>query len=589
MMTSDWPAHLLPWVLGIAELLGCLRALWVLRSLPAAARPRRWRTGLLLLGQLLSAALLFLLLRTPAPGDAVHTLHVLTAHAPEQVVPVAVSGEHWLRLPEAPPRPGIAVAPDLASALRRHPGVRHLHVIGDGLEARDREAASAMRITFDAAPLATGISDWWAPQFVHAGDMIHMQGRTHRADGMQVELLDPAGLRVDQQALQRDGLFSLQTRARSPALADYRLRLRRADGSLIGNTRVPVQVLPATATRLLLRAGGPDPDLKFLRRWAADNGASLRAAIDLGGGMQAGDTVALDARTLADTDVLILDDRSWNGLGRAQRATVLAAVGNGMGLLLRASAPLADGDTLGLQVRAAQLAPTFRLAAIDAPEGGLPVLARPQLRIDNPLGHTLMRDDRSTPLVAWRTHGRGRIAAWLPTDTFRLALVGHADIHARLWADAINAVMRPRAPAPKELPLQVHAGERTLFCDLDETARVIAPGTAGALRLAIDPSSSPRRCAAFWPQRAGWHRLLDANTDAAFLVRPNDADPVLRAARTQRATRALADRATTSVETHAQAQALPRWSLFLLWLAVSGGLWWFERSRHGRARAATTG
>ena len=589
MTSSDWPAHMLPWLLGIAALLGCLRAVWALRGLPAAARPRRWRTGLLLLGQLLSAALLFLLLRTPEPADAVHTLHVLTAHAPDKTPPAATSGERWLRLPEAPPRPGVAEMPDLASALRRHPGVRHLHVIGDGLQARDREAASGLRISFDPAPLATGISDWWAPRFVHSGDVIHVQGRTHGADGMQVELLDPAGLRVDQQVLQGDGLFSLQARARSPGLADYELRLRRGQGTPIGSTRLPVQILPATPARLLLRAGGPDPDLKFLRRWAADNGAALRAAIDLGGGMQAGDPAPLDARTLADIDVLILDDRSWNGLGRAQRATVLAAVGDGLGLLLRASAPLADGDGLGLQVRAAQLAPTFRLAGIDPLQTGLPVLARPQLRIDNPLGHTLMRDDRGTPLVAWRTHGRGRVAAWLPTDTFRLALVGHADIHARLWADAINAVMRPRAPAPKELPLQVHAGERTLFCDLDETARVIAPGTAGALRLAIDPSSSPRRCAAFWPQRAGWHRLLDANTDAAFLVRPNDADRVLRAARTQRATRALANRATTSVETHAQAQALPRWSLFLLWLAVSGGLWWFERSRHGRARAATTG
>ena len=583
MTTSDWPAHMLPWLLGIAALLGCLRVVWALRGLPATARPRRWRTGLLLLGQLLSAALLFLLLHTQPPGDAAHTLHVLTAHAPDKVSPVVASGKRWLRLPEAPLRPGIAAVPDLASALRRHPGVSHLHVIGDGLEARDREAASGMRISFEAAPLATGISDWWAPQVVHAGDMIQVQGHAHRADGLQVELLDPAGLRVDQQALQGDGSFALQARARSPGLTDYRLRLRRADGRLIGNTRLPMQVLPATAARLLLRAGGPDPDLKFLRRWAADNGASLRAAIDLGGGMQAGDPVALDARTLADIDVLILDDRSWSGIGSAQRATVLAAVGNGMGLLLRATAPLVDGDALGLQVRAAKLPPTFKLPDIET------ALGRPPLRIDNPSDHAVLRDDRGAPLVAWRTHGRGRIAAWLPTDSFRLALGGHADVHARLWADAINAVMRPRAPAPKALPLQIHAGERTLFCDLDDTPRVIAPSVVEPVPLAIDPRSGPRRCAAFWPQRAGWHRLLDATSETAFLVRASDADPVLRAARTQRATRLLADRSTTPVEVPHKAEALPRWSLFLLWLAVTAGLWWFERSRRGRAQVATTG
>ncbi|HQX34040.1 MAG TPA: hypothetical protein PK817_10750, partial [Dokdonella sp.] len=413
--------------------------------------------------------------------------------------------------------------------------------------------------------------------------MINVEGHAHRADGLQVELLDPAGLRVDQQALQGDGSFSLQARARSPGLADYRLRLLRADGGPVGNTRVPVQVLPPTAARLSLRAGGPDPDLKFLRRWAADNGARLRAAIDLGGGMQAGDTVTLDARTLAGIDVLILDDRSWNGLGHAQRTTVLAAVGDGMGLLLRASAPLANGDALGLQVRAAQLPPTFKLPGIEI------ALSRPPLRIDNPSGHAVLRDDRGTPLVAWRTHGRGRNAAWLPTDSFRLALGGHADVHARLWADAINAVMRPRAPAPKALPLQIHAGERTLLCDLDATARVIAPGTIEPLRLAIDPRSGPRRCAAFWPRRAGWHRLFDGASDTPFLVRATEADPVLRASRTQLATTAMASLATKPAPIALATPNLPRWLLFLLWLAATGGLWWFERSPLGHSRRSTPG
>lgn len=590
MITSDWAPHVLPWLLGIAMLLGCLRVLWPMRRVPAVTRPRGWRIALLLLGQVLSAILLFVLLRTPDPGDTVHTLHVLTAHAPAKVLPRSVSGERWLRLPEAPDRADVAAVPDLASMLRQHPAVRHLHVVGDGLEARDREAASGMRITFDPAPLSTGISDWWAPQFVHAGDILHVQGHADHASGMHIELLDPAGLRVDQQVVQDDGAFALQAPTRSPGLADYELRLHRADRTAAGNgTRVSVQVMPAAPARILLRAGGPDPDLKFLRRWAADAGASLRAGIDLGGGMQAGDPVTLDARTLADVDALILDDRSWNALGRAQRATVLAAVDKGMGLLLRASAPLADGGALGLQARAAQFPPTFQLPADNPAQGALPALGRPPLHIENPFGATLVRDDRGMPLVAWRTHGRGRIAAWLPTDSFRLVLAGHAEVHARLWADAINAVMRPRAPAPKTLPLRLYVGERTLLCDVDQTARVIAPDTADAVQLAIDPRSGPRRCAAFWPQRAGWHRLLAATTETAFLVRDSDADPVLRASRTQRATTALAERSSIPDNSGARAWALPRWALFLIWLAVTAGLWWFERSRHGDARAVTRG
>ena len=585
MSVFDWSAYVLPWMLGFGVLLASLRLLWPLRGLPVDRNPRMWRSAVLLLGQLLSAILLILLLRAPVTGDAIQTLHLLTAHAPRMSSPMPRPGELWLRLPEAPAQPGIARAPDLATALRQHPGVRNLHIVGDGLQARDRDAASGFHITFERAPLATGIIDWWVPQVVSVGERLSVQGSTHGATGAHIELLDPAGNRVDQQVLQGDGGFSLTAIPRSPGIADYQLRLRGADSHVIGTTALPVRILPALATRLLLRSGGPDPELKYLRRWAADNGATLRASIDLGSGMQAGDPpVALDARTLSDVDVLILDDRSWNGLGHASRNTILAAVRDGLGLLLRASAPLNDSDALGLRLRAANLPPTFKLPAADAESSKLPALGRAPLRIDNPQGHTGLRDDRGTPLSAWRAHGRGRIAAWLPNDTFRLALSGRADMHAQLWADAINAVMRPRAPAPHDLPLRMYAGEVTTLCGLRDAANVIEPATSKPIRLAVDPRSGARRCAAFWPRHAGWHHLRNAGTDTAFLVRPTNADSVMRTARIQQATDALAAMEPPPASTASLPTGLPRWPLFLLWLAVTASLWWFERSQAGRVR-----
>ncbi|MDI1253209.1 hypothetical protein [Thermomonas sp.] len=588
MIAIESVMQALPWLLAISVLLASLRLLLALRHLPADARPRASRTALLLLGQCASMALLFLLLRTTDPGDNIHTLHLLTAHAPDAETPMPRAGELWLRMPEAASRKSIDTTPDLATVLRQHPQAHTLHIIGDGLETRDRDAASGIEIRFEPAPLATGIRDWWAPQSVQSGDAVHVRGSAQ--GGARIELLDPSGTRADQQALQGDGVFSLQSPARSSGLAMYQLRLRDADNKTIATTIVPVQVLPTLPTHLLLRSGGPDPELKFLRRWATDNGATLQATIDLGAGMQAGDpSFALDTRTLADTDVLILDDRSWNGLGHARRTNVLDAVSNGMGLLLRSSAPLADGDALGLQVQAASLPTSFKLPVVDANDSTLPALTRPQLRIDNPSGQTVLRDDRGNPLVAWRAHGRGRIGVWLPTDSYRLALAGRADLHARLWADAINAVTRPRAAAPRDMPGLVYAGERTQFCRLGDAARILQPGDATPLRLVIDPRSGDKHCAAFWPRRAGWHQLVDGTSDTAFLVRAQGADQVLRAARTQQATAVLADHAPTLVKPAVAAPTLPRWALFLLWLAVTSALWWFERSRLGRVRTTTPG
>lgn len=595
MIAIDAIIEILPWLLAIGVMLASLRMLLGLRLLPAPSRPRKWRVAVLLIGQCGSAALLFMLLRATDPGDSIHTLHLLTAHAPATVAPTPRAGELWLRLPEAALNEGVDSTPDLATALRQHPHVRTAHLVGDGLEARDRDAALGLSLRFERATLATGIRDWWAPQSVQAGDVIHVRGVSN--GGTRIELLDPAGVRIDQQQLQGDGAFSLPSATRSAGLAVYQLRLQDVGDKTIATTAVPIQIVPPLPTRLLLRSGGPDPELKFLRRWAADNDAKLQATIDLGAGMQAGDLpFVLDTRTLADADVLILDDRIWNGLGGATRKNVLDAVGNGLGLLLRATAPLADGDTLGLQVHAASLPSSFKLPVADAStsDSTLPSLTRPQLRIDNPSGRTVQRDDRSNPLTAWRAHGRGRIGAWLPTDSYRLALAGHADLHARLWADAINAVSRARAAAPRDMPGLVYANTRTQFCGLGDAAHVLQPGDTTPLPLAIDPSSGDKRCAAFWPRRAGWHRLIegplgDGQSATAFMVRSEDANQVLRASRTQQATAALVSDAPVSVKPEVTQPTLSRWMLFLLWLAVTSTLWWFERSRFGRVRTARPG
>ena len=581
--------HGWPWVLAAGVLLASLRL--VLQARAPHAAPRSWRIGVLVLGQCTAAVLLFLLLRTSEPSAPARTLHLLTAGATATSVPAARAGERWLRLPEAPSRAGAAPTPDLASALRRYPGVRTLHVHGDGLEARDRDIAQGRRIVFKPAPLAIGITDWWAPQWLQEGEPWHVAGSAHAPAGTRIALLDPSGARADEQALQDDGGFSLQASPRSPGLGEYRLQLRDGAGRQLDASTLQVRIAPSATTRVLLLAGGPDPDLKYLRRWAADHGAQLQASIELGGGMRAGDSpFALDARTLGHADLLILDDRSWNALDRRRRDAVLAAVDAGMGLLLRASMPLVNADALGLRVRAATLPATWRIPGTAGPSGDAPLLlSRPQLRIDNPHGPAVLRDDRGLALAGWRAHGRGRIGVWLPGDTFRLALSGQGALHARQWSGVVNALMRPRAAVPHPTPPRIYVGQRTVFCSLAAAPRVIAAATSAPQPLILDPRSGQQQCAAYWPTEAGWHRLVDATGERPFLVRARTDDAVLRAAQTQRATAALAARSAPPADTSPAPDGLPRWPLFLGWLAVMATLWWFERSRLGRTRRATPG
>ena len=88
----------------------------------------------------------------------------------------------------------------------------------------------------------------------------------------------------------------------------FQLRLLDADGHVVDNVPVPQQTLPAAPLRLQVRASAPGPELKYLRRWAADAGIRVQVQADTGAGLSGGDgALPLDAASLARSDLLLLD------------------------------------------------------------------------------------------------------------------------------------------------------------------------------------------------------------------------------------------------------------------------------------------
>lgn len=117
--------------------LATLLALWRLRH----ARAAGWKKAALLALQPLCAALLYFALVPPPRAGQAGTLVVASAGSDAQAL-AAAAGERVVALPEAPALPDVERVPDLASALRRHPGTQRLRIVGDGLPARDRDAAA---------------------------------------------------------------------------------------------------------------------------------------------------------------------------------------------------------------------------------------------------------------------------------------------------------------------------------------------------------------------------------------------------------------------------------------------------------------
>lgn len=107
-----------------------------------------------------------------------------------------------------------------------------------------------------------------------------------------------------------------------------------------------------------------------------------------------------------------------------------------------------------------------------------------------------------------------------------------------MWDAALQPLLRARLPALPQLPADARAGEATALCGLANGAAVVAAdGTR--TRLAIDPATGPRRCAAYWPQAGGWHRLTMGEASHPFHVLAPDAAPAMRLTRLRKQTQDL--------------------------------------------------
>lgn len=573
--------------------------LWQYRAPPGARSSLLRMIGLLAL-QPVCAALLYLTLLPPERASGAETLIVATRNAPQPAV--ITPGQRLIALPEAPQLRDAERMPDLGTALRRYPGTGQLRVIGDGLNARDRDAARGLPVAFDPIPLRPGIIRLGLPAEVAPGAAFQVGGQVHRTPGGYAELIDPAGERVDVARLDASGAFVLNGSARVPGTALFRLRVRDARRALVEEADVPLVTAEEPQPRILLVAGAPGPEIKYLRRWASDAGLSLHAQLSVGGGLQLGDApLPLNSGTLQRFDLAVLDERSWAELGPGERSALVDAVRGGLGLLLRATGPLPDDVrrqwrglgfdlSTGTEVAPVRLGPASGTAAEEGGQSPSPdanpltELSRRDLKAGAPDAVPMLRDASGAVLATWRAEGRGRVAVWTLANSFGLVLTGEDDRYGRLWSDAFATLARAQTQAPVRIDPLPAAGERMSLCGIAAAATVTSP-EAKLTRLLVDPATGSAACAAFWPDAPGWHQLRTGAKSIPFFVHPPAALPALRQA--ERAAETMMLRAT---EAEAAPAGLthrgPSWPWFLAWLGASAVLWWLERARR-RSSAST--
>ena len=411
------------------------------------ARARGVFAGLLLM-QAAVTVLLYLTLVPPLQRVAGGQLTVLTAAA-DQVRWSAVPGETVVALPEATKVADALAAPDLASVLRQHPGTPSLRLIGDGLSARDRDVALPRGVRIESPNAPQGWIALQPPAVTAPGAVFTVSARAQGVPSARAELVDPAGVVIDRATPDADGRVQLSGVARVAGQSVFGLRLLDAEPHVIDTLAVPVDTAATATPRLLILAGAPGPEFKYLRRWATDAGLRVQAQANTGGGVSLGDApIALTAASLAGTDVVLLDERSLAGLSAAQRSALQQAIRGGLGVLVRTSGPLndsarqalrgwgmpvsgnnqaapltlpADADAALLQARRGPQRPASDTTAYieeadtASHQASVPVLERLGVAVND--ATPLLHDDKGNASGGYRPRGRGRVALLPVTDS----------------------------------------------------------------------------------------------------------------------------------------------------------------------------
>lgn len=557
-----------PWIallIAIVALVSIARTALRRRS---ATRGPAWRFGALIVLQVLAGALLYLTLFPPPAGTAPGRLIVATRGA--KPMPHA-SGDVLVALPEAGPLPGAVRVPDLGAALRLYPALGRVRIEGDGLTPRDQNALDRPA-EFVPSPAPKGLIALSLPGPLAPGARFSVGGQV--GDAGTVELLDPAGAVVDAAPVTAGARFGLSAAARASGRALFDLRLKNAMGRLVEHIDVPVDTRAQRQPRVLVLAGAPSAETKYLRRWARDAGIALSLDIAVGGGVTLGDPpTAITQAGLAETDLLVVDDRRWETLPPAVRSTIAAAARDGLGVLLRPTGPLSaatrrDWADLGMSLVGEGDARASRLAGPADLE-----LNRLDLAQAGRDGVPVIRDKAGAPLAVWRPRGQGRVGLWIVADSYSLALTGHTERYGELWSQLFSTLTRPADAPGVRLNGLARPGDRASLCGVRSAVRVIAPDGVES-RLAPDPAAGPAACAAFWPRRAGWHEISDGGL---FYVHPANAAPsLIKASNRQAALDAVAASGANGARKPRPLPGSP-WPWAAGLIAALGLLWWLER------------
>ncbi|SMB93989.1 hypothetical protein SAMN00120144_2321 [Hymenobacter roseosalivarius DSM 11622] len=502
----------------------------------ALRRPNRQRLVLRLLAGAVAGAGLWLTAYPPArtvPGPRAEAILLTDGFQPDTLSTLLRRLGPATRLWRTSSTTGAdtVMVSNLLQLREQQPSLRRLHVLGRGLPAADLPMLGPVRLVWHAPSARVGFRTAnWTPRpelgqpLLIAGFFDNLLPDAAKSAPVWVHLRAGGAPRDSVRLPAGRGAFQLTYVPKAAGLAVYELIARRG-GQILATEPVPVEVVPTRALRVLLLAGTPSFEFKFLKNQLGTRQHAVALRVGISRGLTqteflnqpAHDISRLTPALLTRYDAVVADASTLAG-GEAQQLTAALRAG-GPGLILLADAGPLPRLTPG---RAAFSIVPVATAASARPQpvrwqGGpgratttVPATVRASARL-----RPLITTGQGQAVVAAQRVGAGTMVVSVLPETFRWALQNDSLTYNAYWSRLLTAVARPepatatwrvitawpRSNVPVEVQLTAAA-----FPAAAPTVRGAA-GRPVTLSMRQDTRLPEWSTGQFWPDSAGWYRV----------------------------------------------------------------------------------
>jgi hypothetical protein len=491
----------------------------------------------------------------------------------------------------------VTYIPELGYYLRIHPEISGLQVSGNGLSAAELKQVGDRSYEFKPATAAGGVLSVSWPDKLPSSSLLQVEGRFENTKDTPVKLvLEGLGTRMDSVVIspKQKLSFKLSCRPKQVGRAIYHLLVNEG-AEEVGREPIPFTVYEPVKLKVMVLAGAPDFEDKFMRNWLLENHylAYFRTRISKDKfsvdavNVPGSQVPAFSASMFAKYDLLIADDEELAALPGAMQSRLRAAVSSGTGLLVR----LADDKpksvfAKGFRVQNSNDSISSSVVAVISGEGMKlkPVPVNRQAYISPAAEQVPVIENFSGKILLSNTMlGRGRIAASTLHTTYNWILSGASADYGLYWSAVINKTSReaekvlswsvsPQLPAVgEELALSFQTQSDSSLPRVLLNQKAIAVQQHPMLPFFWQSLA--------WPERSGWNefKIGDKPAEAFYVYGVRDWNSVKRQERIQRNQELALKNKKYAIEkeirTEISVEAINRWWFFGVFLLAAAFLW----------------